>query len=82
MLRGLARLALAGVATAIAAWAARDSITGTGIALIGRLAFATAVILVVYVLLLAGLGLVDATRARTLLPGNRPTGASPDRRGG
>jgi putative peptidoglycan lipid II flippase len=71
MLRGMARLALVGACTAIAAWAARDSITGTGAALVGRLAFATAVILVVYVLLLAGLGLLDATRARTLLPGNR-----------
>jgi hypothetical protein len=82
MLQGLARLALAGAATAVAAWAARDSITGSGVALIGRLAFATTVILVVYVLLLAGLGLLDATRARTLLPGNRATGASPSRRDG
>jgi putative peptidoglycan lipid II flippase len=82
MLRGLARLALAGACTAIAAWAASDSITGTGIALIGRLAFASIVILVVYGLLLAGLGLIDATRARTLLPGNRATAASPGRRDG
>jgi putative peptidoglycan lipid II flippase len=82
MVRGLARLALAGAATAFAAWAARDSITGAGAALFGRLAFATAVILVVYTLLLAGLGLLDANRARTVLPGNRPRAASPSRRDG
>jgi putative peptidoglycan lipid II flippase len=82
MTRGLSRLALVAAGTAIAAWAARDSIVGSGAALFGRLAFATAVILVVYVLLLAALGLLDANRVRTLLSGNRVTEASPDRRDG
>jgi putative peptidoglycan lipid II flippase len=80
MLRGLSRLALVALCTAIAAWAAHDNIVGSGAALFGRLAFAAAVVLGIYVLLLAAFGLLDAARARALLPGSkRPTAASPGR---
>ena len=84
MFRGLSRLALVALATAIAAWAARDNIVGSGAALFGRLAFASAVILGIYVLLLAAFGLLDAARARTLSARQQAplTGASPGRRDG
>ena len=45
MLRGLSRLAVVALGTAIAAWAAHDNIVGSGAALFGRLAFAAAVVL-------------------------------------
>ena len=78
LVRGLSRLGLIALCTAIAAWAARDNIDGTGAALFGKLAFAAAAIVAIYVMLLAGLGLLDARRARTLIPGHRRvTGASP-----
>ncbi len=82
--RGLSRLTLVASGTAIAAWAARDNIVGSGAALFGRLGFASAIILGIYVLLLKAFGLLDAARARTLMPGNRPRtkGASPGRRDG
>ncbi len=50
----------------------RDNIVGSGAALFGRLGFASAIILVIYLLLLKALGLLDSAQARTLLPGNRP----------
>ena len=78
LVRGLARLGLIAFCTAIAAWAARDNIDGTGAALFGKLAFAAAAIVAIYIMLLAGLGLLDARRARTLIPGHRRVrGASP-----
>jgi putative peptidoglycan lipid II flippase len=70
--RGFTRLTQVASCTAIAAWAARDNIIGSGAALFGRLGFASAIILVIYLLLLKALGLLDSVRARTLLPGNRP----------
>jgi putative peptidoglycan lipid II flippase len=80
--RGFSRLTLVAACTAIAAWAARDNIVGSGAALFGRLGFASAIILGIYLLLLKAFGLLDAARARTLLPGNRPpTATSRDRRG-
>jgi putative peptidoglycan lipid II flippase len=81
MLRGMARLALVALCTTIAAWAAHDNINGTGVALFGRLAFASIVIVGIYALLLAALGLLDANRARSMLPGHRTTAASPDHHG-
>jgi len=81
MVRGLSRLGLIAICTAIAAWAARDNIDGSGAALFGKLGFASAAVLAIYVMLLVGLGLLDARRARTLLPGHRRAReASPDRR--
>jgi putative peptidoglycan lipid II flippase len=80
LVRGLARLSLVALCTAIAAWAARDNIVGSGAELFGRLAFASAIILGIYALLLKALGLLDSARVRTLMPGNRPKGASQGRR--
>jgi putative peptidoglycan lipid II flippase len=71
LVRNLSRLALIALLTTIAARAARDNIVGSGVALFGRLGFASVVILAVYAMLLAGLGLLDPKRARTLLPGQR-----------
>jgi putative peptidoglycan lipid II flippase len=80
LVRGLARLSLVALCTLIAAWAARDNIIGSGTELFGRLAFASAVILGIYALLLKAFGLLDSARVRTLMPGNRPKEASPGRR--
>ena len=81
MVRGLSRLGLIAFITAIAAWAARDNINGSGVRLFGKLGFASAAVVAIYAMLLVGLGLLDATRARTLMPGNRrATEASPDHR--